>query len=145
MPKPTSTMCLCGAPLPRFVRLPRAVYGEIPGRKLVAPPGMYAAHYNPNGALSVYATNGKLLGVRPAEWEREPDLTATLREVADGIRGELERGYVLTYEPNAGLEWRRRWNGLLGKVESVLADAAAKPPRPATKAPDAESGEGVQP
>jgi hypothetical protein len=41
--------------------------------------------------------------------------------VAEHIKGEMARGYVLTYEPAAGDKWRERWNNLLGEVEYVIA------------------------
>ncbi|MHB8107648.1 MAG: hypothetical protein ACYDH4_09535 [Candidatus Cryosericum sp.] len=46
-------------------------------------------------------------------------LTALLRIFKD-IRVEMERGYVLTYEPNAAAAWRARWNAMLSDVEELL-------------------------
>lgn len=43
-----------------------------------------------------------------------------LKKVAKHLQGELDRGYVLTYEPLAGTLWRRRHNDLLGEVERAL-------------------------
>lgn len=37
------------------------------------------------------------------------------------VQLELDRGYVLTHEPNAGELWRKRWNELLGELEDALA------------------------
>lgn len=43
-----------------------------------------------------------------------------LRKVRTHLHEELERGYVLTYEPFAGERWRQRHNDLLGEIEQVL-------------------------
>ena len=45
---------------------------------------------------------------------------AVLKKVAVHLQGELDRGYVLTYEPLAGALWRKRYNDLLGEVEAAL-------------------------
>jgi len=52
-----------------LVRLPHAVRGDLIFAGTVAPPGIYVAELNPNGAASVKATNGKMLGIKPAEFE----------------------------------------------------------------------------
>lgn len=54
-----------------------------------------------------------------AEGQRDR-LKVILRRVETAVKGELERGYVLTYEPLAGTAWRRRWNDLLAEVEKAL-------------------------
>ncbi len=46
----------------------------------------------------------------------------TLKKVKKHLEGELERGYVLTYEPLAGTLWRSRHNELLGEVERALGE-----------------------
>jgi hypothetical protein len=46
----------------------------------------------------------------------------TLEDCKKGITEELDRGYVLTMEPLAGVQWRKRWNNLLGKVEDALTN-----------------------
>lgn len=43
-----------------------------------------------------------------------------LRKVETHLHGELDRGYVLTGEPLAGVLWRKRHNELLGEVEQAL-------------------------
>lgn len=46
------------------------VRGDFPiAHHVVAPAGVYNAHVNPHGAVSVEATNGELLGVKPGEFE----------------------------------------------------------------------------
>jgi hypothetical protein len=50
----------------------------------------------------------------------EDRLRDVLRKVEKHLREELERGYVLTHEPLAGAQWRRRHNDLLGEVEQAL-------------------------
>lgn len=52
----------------RFVYLPAAVRGDGPFRNTVAPAGIYRAHVNPEGAVSVTADDGHLLGVKPGEF-----------------------------------------------------------------------------
>lgn len=47
-------------------------------------------------------------------------MQAVLKKVATHLQGELDRGYVLTYEPLAGALWRKRYNDLLGEVEQAL-------------------------
>jgi hypothetical protein len=54
-----------------------------------------------------------------AEGERDR-LKVILGRVERAVKGELERGYVLTHEPLAGNAWRRRWNDLLTEVEKAL-------------------------
>lgn len=57
----------------RWVRLPRAVRSDLPFDPLLAGPGTYRAVSNPHGALSV-VVGGKLLGIKPGEFERLPIL-----------------------------------------------------------------------
>lgn len=52
-----------------MVRLPLQVRGDGPFGDTIAPAGDYKAFGNRNGAVSVKATNGKRLGVKPAEFE----------------------------------------------------------------------------
>lgn len=52
----------------RYVYLPHAVCGDSIFADTVAPSGVYEAHVNPLGAVSVKARNGKLLGVKPSEF-----------------------------------------------------------------------------
>lgn len=47
-------------------------------------------------------------------------MRAVLKKVEKHLHEELERGYVLTYEPLAGNLWRKRHNDLLGEVEQAL-------------------------
>lgn len=56
--------------IPRYVRLPGGVRGDGPWHSTIAPAGVYCAHFNPHGAVAVTATNGEILGVKPAEFER---------------------------------------------------------------------------
>jgi hypothetical protein len=55
-------------PLQRFVYLPEPVCGDGPFAATRAEAGVYEAHFNPEGAVFVKATNGKLLGVKPGEF-----------------------------------------------------------------------------
>jgi len=50
----------------------------------------------------------------------EERMRQLLRKVRTHLHEELERGYVLTYEPFAGERWRQRHNDLLGEIEQVL-------------------------
>lgn len=52
----------------RYVFLPKTVSGEYIYANTVARPGLYEAHRNEQGAVSVRASNGKLLGVKPDEF-----------------------------------------------------------------------------
>jgi len=46
------------------------VRGDFPiGHNTIASPGVYEAHINPQGAVSVVADNGEMLGVKPGEFE----------------------------------------------------------------------------
>jgi hypothetical protein len=47
-------------------------------------------------------------------------LVKVLKACKRHIEAELDRGYVLTGEPGAGMMWRRRWNEVLGSVEAAL-------------------------
>lgn len=52
----------------RWIQLDRNVGGDWPiGHETIANAGIYRAHSNPHGALSVITGNGKLLGIKPAE------------------------------------------------------------------------------
>ncbi len=58
------------------MRLPKRVHGDWPiGHTTVAEPGEYDAYLNPHGAISVIAGNGKLLGIKPGEFEWVGDLS----------------------------------------------------------------------
>ena len=53
------------------IYLPRMVHGDFPfGHHLVAQPGVHDAVANQHGAVSVVLAEGKLLGVKPDEYER---------------------------------------------------------------------------
>ena len=54
---------------PWKIRLPKPVHGDWPFDKIHAPAGIYEAHHNPQGAVSVKATNGKMLGIKHDEFE----------------------------------------------------------------------------
>jgi hypothetical protein len=54
---------------PWKVQLPHPVHGDGPFRDTRANAGIYIAHHNRYGAVSVEASNGRLLGVKPAEFE----------------------------------------------------------------------------
>ncbi len=59
----------------RWIELPHRVSGDWPiGHETFAEPGIYRANSNAHGALSVTATNGKLLGIRPHEMRVLPGL-----------------------------------------------------------------------
>ena len=52
------------------VRLSERITGDSPfGDDTIAEPGVYEAHLNPHGAVSIIAGNGKLLGLKPGEFE----------------------------------------------------------------------------
>ncbi len=57
------------AKLHPIVRLPGQVHGDWLYAATHAPAGLYVAELNPNGAASVRATNGNMLGIKPAEFE----------------------------------------------------------------------------
>ncbi len=53
------------------IYLPRMVHGDFPiGHNLIAEAGIHDAVANQHGAVSVVLPNGKLLGVKPDEFER---------------------------------------------------------------------------
>lgn len=54
---------------PWKIELPHTVRGDGPFGDTRAEPGIYEAHHNRNGAVSVQASNGRLLGIKPAEFE----------------------------------------------------------------------------
>jgi protein gp37 len=61
--------------LGRWVRLPREVRGDAPfADHIVALAGMHKADVNSYGAVSVVASDGQLLGVKPGEFEPAPTL-----------------------------------------------------------------------
>ncbi len=35
------------------------------------------------------------------------------------VEEEINRGYILSYEPGAGEAWRRRWREVLQKIDSI--------------------------
>jgi len=45
------------------------VRGDFPFQATHAPAGVYDAYVNPHGAVSVIATNGKMLGIKPNEFQ----------------------------------------------------------------------------
>jgi hypothetical protein len=54
------------------------VTGDWPiGHTTIAEPGVYDCYINPHGAVSVIAGNGKLLGLKPGEfqWLEKHDIT----------------------------------------------------------------------
>jgi hypothetical protein len=53
------------------IYLPHTIHGDWPiGHKLIAQPGVHDAVENQHGAVSVVLPDGKLLGVKPGEYER---------------------------------------------------------------------------
>ena len=53
------------------IYLPHAVHGDFPiGHDLIAEPGTHDAVANKHGAVSIVLPDGKLLGVKPGEFER---------------------------------------------------------------------------
>jgi protein gp37 len=61
----------------RWVRLARQVrpdFPSLPGSGGPAPAGLYRAHSNPHGALSVRRGDGSLLGIKPGEFEFLPQV-----------------------------------------------------------------------
>lgn len=65
----STAVCDCCPRWPtRWISLPREVRGDFPvGHTTAAKPGIYRAEANRHGALSVTATDGKKLGIKPAE------------------------------------------------------------------------------
>ena len=60
--------------VPRIVYLPRDVRSELPFHEdVVAPRGYHFAHENQHGAVSVRASDGSLLGVKPDEFVLMPE------------------------------------------------------------------------
>lgn len=55
--------------VPSRIRLPRAVHGDFPFHGVLADAGEHACECNQWGAVSVLASDGRLLGVKPAEFE----------------------------------------------------------------------------
>ncbi len=56
--------------VPNRIRLPRAVRGDFPvGHNTVAEVGEHDCDSNRWGAVSVRATNGQMLGIKPKEFE----------------------------------------------------------------------------
>jgi len=53
----------------RRVILMNDVRGDFPFQATYAPAGVYDAYVNPHGAISVTAINGKMLGVKPKEFQ----------------------------------------------------------------------------
>jgi hypothetical protein len=48
----------------------KTVRGDFPiGHNCIAEPGIYDAYVNPQGAVSVRASNGELLGLKPNEFK----------------------------------------------------------------------------
>ena len=53
------------------IHLLRMVHGDFPiGHNLIAEAGIHAAIANPFGAVSVVLPDGRLLGVKPEEFQR---------------------------------------------------------------------------
>lgn len=58
--------------VPKIIDLPKAVradFSPFDDERAIAKAGRYEAHVNPYGAVSVVASNGKLLGVKLNEFE----------------------------------------------------------------------------
>ena len=71
--------------IPIRIRIQRAIRGDFPFWLTVVPPGDYPCDCNRYGAVSVEATNGQMLGLRPDEFEVLEDgpnpALAAVREV----------------------------------------------------------------
>jgi len=50
------------------IRLPYGVKGDGPFASTYAPPSLYVASFNPQGAAGVRAENGRMLGIKPSEF-----------------------------------------------------------------------------
>jgi len=76
------------------IYLPRTVRGDFPFSDTAAEPGLYIASFNPQGAASVRATNGKVLGVKPGEfrWTRPVPPYDRWCNGAGGLHREVVRG-----------------------------------------------------
>lgn len=55
--------------VPATIRIPRTVRGDFPFNGTHVKPGDYPCECNHYGAVSVTATDGSLLGIKPAEFE----------------------------------------------------------------------------
>ena len=55
--------------VPDVIMLPASVRSDMPMRGYYAEPGEHKAESNQWGALSVKAANGKMLGIKPGEYE----------------------------------------------------------------------------
>lgn len=53
----------------RRIILMRDIHGDFPFQHVCAPAGVHDAYMNPYGAVSVIATNGEMLGIKPNEFE----------------------------------------------------------------------------
>jgi hypothetical protein len=64
-------------PIKGKVILINKVTGDWPFNNVMAPAGVYDAYVNPYGAVSVMATNGEMLGVKPNEfkWLEKQEVT----------------------------------------------------------------------
>ena len=59
-----------GKAMKRRIVLLKDMQGDFPfGHHTVAPAGVYIPEINPHGAVSVVASNGELLGLKPGEFE----------------------------------------------------------------------------
>lgn len=77
------------------IHLSRTVRGDWPfGEGIVAEPGLYIASFNPQGAASVIASNGKWLGIKPGEfrWTRPVPPYDRWCKGAGGLHQEVRRG-----------------------------------------------------
>lgn len=105
----------------RLVRVLWTVRGEGPFYQNVAYPGLYEAHVNQHGAVSVRAGNGQLLGVKPDEFEwvrTDPiverfDLLAHLQRQSEWSRR--------TFGPG------KRAKGVVDHIRKELAEIEAEP------------------
>lgn len=47
-------------------------------------------------------------------------LELALKHALKHMLDELDRGYVLTYEPGAGEAWRKRYNHVISEIENAI-------------------------
>jgi ParB family chromosome partitioning protein len=87
-------------PIKGKVKLSKRVYGDFPFQATYAEPGIYDAYVNPHGAVSVKATNGKLLGVKPGEYEWLGNISTAAEATTTDLKRMEEPGAKVRLELN---------------------------------------------
>ena len=99
--------------------LTETVCGDFPFHETQAPAGSYEAHCDRYGAVSVEATNGRLLGIKPHEYCC-PELEQ------EGWRKDEEG----LWHPPSGIAWSLlvAWKASLDAVTKSVRDSALGAP-----------------